>query len=359
MNKRHQAVLQMVLAQPTAPFAEQGVSDAIIQWAGSRKLDAVRDSIGNVVIRNRGGGKGPGWVFAAHMDHPGFVATGRRGLKVQADFRGGVKDEFLKTRQVRFFTPVGQVLASVKSIRRHKDSPFVRCSLELDKSVDVPAGSIGMWDLPAWRISGRKLTSRACDDLVGCAGVLCAMEELARHKAGCEVVALLTRAEEVGFVGALAAAEAGSIDSDSMIVAIETSKAQPGAGLGDGVVIRVGDRSRTFDPSLTAHLSAVAEHLAKTDKKFRHTRQLMPGGTCESTAYAIWGYCATGLCLPLGNYHNMGNGKIASEQVDTGDFESMVKLLVALAKDNARPADTDRKLKASLAGTLAKLKPYF
>jgi endoglucanase len=196
------------------------------------------------------------------------------------------------------------------------------------------------------RIAGRILSSRACDDAVGTASVMCAMELIVRRRIDADVTALLTRAEEAGLVGALAACKARTLAADALVVAIETSKAQPGARLGDGVVIRVGDRARTFDPSLTGHLVSVAGALAKRDKQFRYVRQLMPGGTCESTAYMVYGYCTAALCIPLGNYHNMGSGnRIASEQVHTGDFENLVKLLAALAADKSRPADTDKALR--------------
>ena len=35
-------------------------------------------------------------------------------------------------------------------------------------------------------------------------------------------------------------------------------------------------------------------------------RCLMSGGTCEATAYQLYGYETGGLCIALGNYHNRG-----------------------------------------------------
>jgi len=160
-------------------------------------------------------------------------------------------------------------------------------------------------------------------------------------------------------ITSVAACAAGSIAPGAMIVAIETSKAQPAARLGDGVVVRVGDKVRTYDPALTAHVSAVAATLARRDRTFRFIRRLMPGGTCESTAYAMFGHTATGLCLPLANYHNMGRGgQIRPEQVHTGDFTSLVKLLTALAADRRRPADTDAELTRRLRTLLRTRRKY-
>ena len=59
----------------------------------------------------------------------------------------------------------------------------------------------------------------------------------------------------------------------------------------------------------------------------------MPGGTCEAMAYQAYGYTATCLCLPLGNYHNQNQdaGKIDAETISLKDFDGLVRLLVAIA----------------------------
>ena len=65
------------------------------------------------------------------------------------------------------------------------------------------------------------------------------------------------------------------------------------------------------------------------------------------------GYPAAGMCLPLGNYHNMGpGGKIRPERIDLGDFESLVKLLVATARDGRPAACRRRTLRGRLANLL-------
>ncbi len=351
MKGRHRRILRELLSAPTAPFREEAVVAAVGRWAADRGVTMTRDAAGNVLARVRRGRPAMRWVFAAHMDHPGFVVLDGRGRRLRAEFRGGVARRYFRGARVRFFPPGGEVCARVLSARGVRPAGWVICTAELGRGADVPPGTIGMWDLPAMRLAGRRLFSRACDDVVGSAGVVAALDELASARTAVDVTGLLTRAEEAAFIGALGAARGRSVPTSAMVVAIETSRAMPAAGLGDGVVVRVGDRVRSFDPSLTAHVTAVAEALARRDRRFRHVRQLMPGGTCESTAYAMYGYTATGLCLPLANYHNQGaNGRIASEAVDTGDFASLVKLLVALAVEKARPADTDARLKRRLEG---------
>lgn len=361
MRPGHLKILRSLLSQPTAPFHEEAIAAEVHRWAGRRGVAFARDPAGNVLLeyrkgRPRGGAR---WVFSAHMDHPGFVARRQKGKSLWADFFGRVGGEYFLGSRVRFFAPDGQVIAAVAGKRRIENTPWFSCRLKLAEPVNVPVGTVGMWDLPAMRVRGRRLASRACDDVVGSAAVVCAIDEIASRGLDASVMGLLTRAEEGAFVGALAACEDGSIPRGAMLIAIETSAAQPGAKLGDGVVVRVGDKVRTFDPSLTAHVAAVAEALAKRDRRFRWTRRLMPGGTCESTAYAAWGHTAAALCIPLANYHNQGpGGKIAAERIDLGDFASLVKLLVALAADRRSPADTDRALRKRLHAILRARRKY-
>jgi endoglucanase len=340
------AVLESILGAPTAPFHEEAVIAQVRLWAEGHKVAFAFDACGNVLLRYRRGRAQAKWVFEAHMDHPGFVVRKAARRAVLAEFIGGVRREFFPNARVRFFTGDNSVAARVVSVRQTKKSPFLQCRLELAREVDLREGDIGMWDFPPMRITGRRLSGRACDDVVGSAAVLCAMGEIVAGDAPCDVTALLTRAEEAGFIGTLGACEKATLPKDAFVVAIETSKAQAAASLGAGVVVRVGDIIRTFDPSLTAHVSAVAAALAKRDRQFKYTRQLMPGGATEASAYMMYGYTATGLCLPLGNYHNMGpRGRIAPEQIDLDDFESLVKLLVALSADKGSPAETDDRLR--------------
>jgi endoglucanase len=137
----------------------------------------------------------------------------------------------------------------------------------------------------------------------------------------------------MGFVGALHAVKTGSIPANARILSIETSRASKEAPIGEGPVIRVGDAATVFDQELTNLVSEAA-----AQQGLRHQRKLMSGGSCEATAFGVYGYRATGLCLPLGNYHNMGNlddveagaGRALPlmEEVSLDDFHGLVDLLL-------------------------------
>ncbi len=115
---------------------------------------------------------------------------------------------------------------------------------------------------------------------------------------------------------------------------------QPYAPQGGGAIIRTGDRTSVFNSDLTYFITQQAEALKKLAEKkkddtFKFQRALMPGGTCEATIYDAYGFKAASICVPLGNYHNMdrAKGKIGPEFIDLGDWESMVKLFVRVARE--------------------------
>ncbi len=324
---------------------------AVAAWAARHShVDFRFGSVGNGVLHYRRGRPRLRWAFTAHMDHPGFVVTAARarGL-VAAEFRGGVGKAFFVGRRVRLFTPGGEVLGTVRSIRGRDGRRCRPCRIALDAAADVPAGALGMWDLPAFRVRAGRVWARACDDLAGVAMAMCALDEISARRLPADVTVLLTRAEEAGLLGAVAACKAGTLDRGTLVVGLETSKAQAVAPLGGGVVVRVGDRRSVFDAEVTDHISAIAAAVAKRTKTFRYQRQVMPGGVCESSVFCAMGLQAGALALPLGNYHNMGDdGEIRPERIDLGDFACGVKLLVALAAEPTGPAATAAKRRRAL-----------
>jgi putative aminopeptidase FrvX len=355
-------ILKDVVSLPTAPFCETAVQDYIRTWAKQNRIRFKPDQHGNIVLEypGRGRQKGSPWVLQAHMDHPGFVFIKRRGKMAQAWFRGGVRKDYFQGSRMCFIPAGGHpVHGTVLSVRKDSESGFLRCRIELERPSDIPEGTLGMWDLPPWRKSGDRLNVRVADDLCGVASILLTLARLKQSGSSRKVYGLLTRAEEVGFIGAISAAQAGTIDPAWPVLGIEASSAQPSAPLGQGAVVRVGDRSSIFDPELTAQLRLTVREL-QTGKKTAHLKyseSLMPGGSTESTGLAVMGYKTCAVCLPLGNYHNMGRGKIAPEQICVSDFEALVALLsaVVLRDPNALPTNG---LKKRLLENHAQLKVF-
>lgn len=328
--------LQELCSLPTAPFAEDHVIQYVQSFVARRpKLRLSRDQAGNLLIQLPSRQRHPRWVFTAHMDHPGFIArrmTSPRTL--QADFRGYVLPDYVQGAKVRFFDNQTQIPAVVTSVTTTKTHPAPR-QVTLKVSRPIAPGSPGMFDQGEGRTRGGKFYSRACDDVAGCAAALTMLDELLRTPAHVPVAVLLTRAEEEGFIGAIAAATRPKLlRKTDRVIAIECSAMQPYAPQGRGVIIRVGDKTSVFNSSLSYFLTEQATRLARKDKTFKFQRALMPGGTCEATVYDVYGFTASSLCVPLGNYHNMNREtqKIGPEYIDLNDWRNMVKLFVHLAR---------------------------
>jgi putative aminopeptidase FrvX len=327
-------ILTELCSAPTAPFAEQRVIEYVEKFARTRpKLKFSRDQFDNLLLELPGRTKSPRLVFVAHMDHPGFVA--KRMLDdrtLLADFRGGVLSEYVNGAKVIFFDNDREIPGTVISTAPLKSAYPTTATIRL--RFRVSPGIPGMFDQGAPRIKNNKFYNRACDDLAGAASALTMLDELLKKPTKNSVAVLLTRAEEDGFVGAIASVLYPKLLRKSdRIISIECSAMQPAARQGDGVVLRVGDRTSIFNSAFMYFLHQQAELLKKRDKKFKYQRSLMPGGTCEATVFDLYGYVTGAICVPLGNYHNMDREKkkIGPEYVDLNDWKNMVKLFVQIA----------------------------
>jgi putative aminopeptidase FrvX len=355
-------LLHEVCSLPTAPFAEDCVIAYARQFAKDRKLRLTEDDFGNLLIELHGTKRNaPRWVFTAHMDHPGFVAEKMLdNTTLRATFRGWVLADYLKNQRIRFFTGDREIPATVleaaperNSIRAHHVTLRVRA--------EVPPNSPGMFEQGTSRVKGSKFYSRAIDDLGGLAAALEMLDRLRRNPPPATIAVLLTRAEEEGFIGAIAASlKPKLLRKSDYLVAIETSAMQPYAKQGDGVIVRIGDRTSVFNSSLSYFITQLADRLKKRDKAFEYQRALMPGGTCEATVYDVYGFHAAAICVPLGNYHNMDRERkrIAPEYIDVNDWQNMVKLFVAIARSGHAYEPGHEMLKGKLEKRFERLKRH-
>ena len=302
---------EAIVSQPTAPFHEDAVRAAIArQLAPCKSIHLQEDRFGNLIARYQRGKKPPTLAFAAHMDHPGYVGR---------EFLGGVPKAYLRK-----------------------------------KAATEKFGSFRRWDLPAFQVKQDRIYSRACDDLIGCACIVAMLRELDRTKRAGAAYGLFTRAEEVGFIGAMQLAKNGALPKNVTVVSLETSSVKGGpVEFGAGPIIRVGDRTSIFDASATALLQDAAK-----EKEIKCQRALMQGGTCEATAYALYGYRTAALCVALGNYHNCGpNEKIAPEYVSVSDAVGMADLCIAVVQTRVR--DPLRDLRIRLEKRIRSYRAHF
>jgi endoglucanase len=329
---------------PTASGREEEVVSWVESWVRRRAdLSLTRDSGGNLLITQKGRKRRAPVLAVAHMDHPAFVIGEVDGNGASFEFRGGVRPEYFDAAAVVFVTGeagAGQVTSY---------DPDTRTGLISVKGIQPEPGDIARWRFGGQRPGTGRLLAPACDDLAGCAAALAALDQ-ARDRAGLRHFGvLLTRAEEVGFVGAMHAAKTGSIPPSARLLSIETSRSSSEAPIGGGPVIRVGDAATVFDQELTNLISRQA-----AAQGLRHQRKLMAGGSCEATAFGVYGFRATGLCLPLGNYHNMGRldeveagtvpAQAMMEEISLDDFHGLVDLLLLATEAVDSHSDLQERL---------------
>ncbi len=341
MSKRFEQHLLELTGLPTAAGLEDRVIAWIERWAkGRRNVTLSRDTYGNLTVKRKGARSKSPIYLTAHLDHPAFAVTDvlDAGRHIQAEFRGGVHDDyFLDALVALHLTGRKPVKGRVVSLdRRRSGDLWQLVTIRLERIAPCVPGDLVTWDLPKPKITKGRLHTPACDDLAAVAAAVSAFEKMLRAPKGLGDVRLLfTRAEEVGFIGAIAAAKAGSIPKGSTLICLENSKSMVDSPIGGGPIIRVGDRISIFEPELTARLVAVAEALAEKDESFQYQRKLMPGGACEATAFRLYGYDSSCICLPLGNYHNMDEQTktIAPETISVNDYHQLIDLLAVVGRD--------------------------
>jgi endoglucanase len=370
--------LSKLLSCSTAPFREQHVIREAEAQLQAADIPWFVDKHGNRVVGVssareyqallRQGSEEPVRFFIAHMDHPGFHGEkwlSERRLAVR--WYGGSPVRHLAGSRVWLATEEAELgqgrLGKVKLNSGRYG--IATAEVTLDKE-SVPGQRLAAKSLyggfvfraPLWK-QGQRLYTRAADDLVGVYAILETARSLqAQRRRGEDVpfIGLLTRGEEVGFVGAVKHFESGYLARarrPHIVVSLEASRTLPGAIIGKGPVVRLGDRRTVFDAGGLQVLTQLAERLLPG----LHQRRIMDGGACEATAATAWGLPTVGISIPLGNYHNEGyeggadcakpRGP-APEFVHLADIAGELKLCKGLMKKNLPWADPWKKTRQRL-----------
>lgn len=351
-------LLESVLTQPTAPFRESWVKRAVSSYCHDRKIKLFEDDIGNLWVgpSTLNEARKSHLVFVAHLDHPGIVITGftQKREKILAKGRWlGAGPSDIKNFPVKVFSDVNALIVLDGIVRKASKGPRGPGDVEIEiKSTPLaiaaatPLGltALGTWGACLWyskqgvpqgvKKSGPLWVTKAADDLAGACALLDAYAAAGKPRG---VSLLLTRAEESGFHGTLAVLQKKWLDPKrTLMVSIETSSQLPGAELGKGPVVRLGDRATVFSPAFVYWVQSQAEALAKVDSSFKYQRRVMDGGTCEATAFNCFGFQVAGISIPLFNYHNITpkHARPEPEAVAAHDVEGVAKLACALMRNH-------------------------
>jgi len=318
---------ERLMRHPAAPYHEHAPRAEVERICAEHGLPCKRDRFGNLLVRFNSAARQRPVALAAHLDHPGFeILRPLSSLRWLARFRGGVPDAYFRPGVPVRLMPAG--ISAKLGRRQGFDKTF---EIRASQPCHIGPG-FAVWDLEDFAVQHGRIYGRSCDDLIGVAAILATLIELKRERARTNVLGVISRAEEVGFHGALAFAAGGGLPKNSFVISLETSRELPGVKMGQGVVLRVGDRTSIFNPEATRYLAEVAGELSQRQADFNFQRALMSGGTCEATAYQEFGFQTAAVCVALGNYHNCaGRNRIQAEYVSVSDVRSMVDLLVAAA----------------------------
>lgn len=377
--------LHSILSQPTAPFRERHVITTICREFDAAGVPYFFDPLGNVVIgvssqkeylsalqkpkapKEQKNSNEPLRIFIAHLDHPGFHGVAwksKRELEIQ--WHGGSPTQHLEGASVWLATAKGW--AGEGKLTHVEMTPSGRAIYKAivqtsdDGSAHYPKGTELYGGLhfraPVWK-EGNLLYTKAADDLVGAFAIAAlALDTWGNHSGKRNekkskrtspplFIGLLTRAEEVGFIGAIGHFELGWLQKAKrplLCVSLETSRTLPGAEIGKGPVVRLGDRTTVFHPGALRVFSL----LAQKELPENHQRRIMDGGSCEATAATTYELPSIGISVPLGNYHNQSfeggpdsRGPLgpAPEFVHTEDVAGLLKLCHALIKPGLQWSD--------------------
>lgn len=322
-------LLHKILSQPTAPYRERHMIAAILGALKTGNVPHFQDPIGNIILgasskveyvkKIKSRTEEPLRLFIAHMDHPGF-----HGVKFISDrelaikWQGGAPTEHLEGANVWLGDSEGFCgkgnLTAVKlskeipnSTYRTIDTAVVRIS-SLKRRPKKATNLFGGFRFRApWWQEGDLIYTTGADDRVGTFAVISlAMDLYSRNSKQSKDVpflGILTRAEEVGFIGAIGHFDLGWLKNATrpfFCVSVETSRTFPGANIGKGPVIRLGDKATVF----SANELKVFLDLAKAKMPGRYQKRIMDGGVCEATTAIAYGFKSIGISVPLGNYHN-------------------------------------------------------
>lgn len=340
-----------IAACPTAPCHEDHVRACLLEkLAGLPHLTTRLDEFGNLHAEylHRASGREP-FRVVAHMDHPAFVVQGT-GKNRELHFAGGVEEKYFAGKTIVFYhaqtrEPLGKAVVTRTSF----STDTKRVAIDRD----IPEGAaFATWDLPRAHCTKSLFISPACDDLAQVSTVLALLRRLALDESPGHVQALFTRAEEIGFAGALASLKAKKKLSPMPTLSLETSLARGFARVGAGPVVRVGDRLSVFDSTVTLWLETAFRDLQLKSKGATSQRLLMGGGTCEASVFHRAGLPTGAMCVALNNYHNMGPGTaIRSESISLRDWQGLYDFLFFLATE-ARPL---RAIDAAVTARFQKL----
>lgn len=311
-------LLASITEAPGAPGHEKPVHDLVMNLLEGHVDEIYTDRMGNLIARKKG--SGPRVMMAAHLDEISLITTkvDKEGF-IRFSTLGGFDAETLVTQRVVIHgkETLGGVIGS-KPIHIQSDSEKKEKSKLENLYIDtgildpgkvrelVPDGTPVTREKNLVRM-GDCVTSKSLDNRVSV--YILAEALIQAESSNCDLYAVFTVQEEVGVRGARVAANA---IQPEIGIALDITLANdlPGVSdhqkctlLGEGIGIKVMDKSIICTPSLVQHI----EGLAKENSIPFQREVLTAGGTDTSAMQYLMGIGShvTSISCPTRYVHSM------------------------------------------------------
>jgi putative aminopeptidase FrvX len=321
----------------------EAVSVLLPAWARPQTDDA-----GNLVLHWAGNtaNKSPRIAVVAHMDEIGYEVHGilpdgrleleTKGGGVLAYFLGhaalvhsgngdhpGVLELPEGWEKPGFEWPRGTRMMFHMDIGAHNPDEVAAMGIKTGDFVTIPK--------QYHKLMGRRASARAFDDRVGCTALVAATWALGPNLKGRDVTFIWSTSEELGLLGAAAAAKHLAADGKTpdYVFAVDTfvsadspleSKRFGDAILGQGFVVRAADNSNIVPRDLAARVVSIARSGAIP------AQYGVTGGGNDGAAFLLYGATDVAMGWPLRYSHS------PAEVVDVRDVEALSKILTAIAQ---------------------------
>lgn len=295
MDERLQMFKELTEA-PGAPGFEKPVREIMRQYISKYTTDIVQDNLGGIFGVKKGDPSGPTVMVAGHMDEVGFMVsqiTDQGFIKFQT--LGGWWSQVLLAQRVTILTPNGEIEGVVGSLPPHLLSDDIRTKPVDIKKMFIDIGADNKEDAEKMGIrpgqpivpvtpfkvmaNPKKLMAKAWDNRFGCALSIDLLAELKDVQLPNTLYAGANVQEEVGLRGAQVSA---NMINPDIFFALDAGPAGDVPGtpedamgkLGDGVLIRIYDRSYVTHKGMREYILDTVESLG-----IKHQYFTSQGGT--------------------------------------------------------------------------------
>ena len=321
--------LKKLLGAYGATGREENVAGVIAEMIRPYVDEMRIDALGNLIAVRHGEGKK--LMFAAHMDHIGFVVTDIDEKGFLRVFNvGGINKLNSINRHVVFANGVNGVISNetenVAENLRDVTHMFIDIGARSreEAAAKVKLGDVAVYAPDFFELGDDLMAGPAMDNRAGCCvlvGVIRALKERSN-----EVVAVFTTQEEVGLRGARAAAYDVNPDYGIALDVTLCGDTPKGPKIavkaGEGPAVKIMDSSLICSPAVVRLMEDAAERAG-----VKYQREVLTAGGTDAAAIQLTrgGVPAGVLSIPCRYVHS------ACEAISISDIENGVKLLAELA----------------------------